>query len=104
MTLQDSAADGGQTEWGLYEVFVQTKQGAPHEHFGSVHATDPEQALQNARDVYGRRDKAISMWVVPSNQITATTPSDVGPFFEASYDKPYRHPSFYTIPRGVRNL
>lgn len=104
MTLQDSGTTGETTEWGLYEVFVQTKLGAPHEHFGSVHAADPEHALQNARDVYGRRDTVTSMWVVPSQQITATSPSDTGPFFEASYDKPYRHPSFYTVPRGVRHL
>lgn len=92
------------TEWDLYEVFVQVKQGGPHEHYGSVRAADPEMALQNARDVYGRRDKAISMWVVPATQITATSPEDEGAFFEASYNKPYRHPSFYKVPRGVRHL
>jgi len=104
MTHTDGSPSTLSTEWDIYEVFVQSKSGGPHEHFGSVRAADPEMALQNARDVYGRRDIVLSMWVVPAQEITATTPSDEGPFFEASYDKPYRHPAFYKVPRGVRNL
>ena len=42
-------------ELPLWEVFTQAKDGAPHEHAGSVHAPDPEIALQNARDVYARQ-------------------------------------------------
>jgi ring-1,2-phenylacetyl-CoA epoxidase subunit PaaB len=26
----------------------------------------------------------------------------MGPFFDPGNDKPYRHPQFYKIPRGVR--
>ena len=40
----------------LWEVFVQKKPGVPFEHAGSVHAADKELALQNARDVYSRRN------------------------------------------------
>ena len=96
-----AAADG---QWGLWEVFTQESQGAPHEHAGSVHATDAAHALQNARDVYGRRGKVISMWVVPSDAIAATTPGDAGPFFDPGNDKPYLHPHFYKAPRGVRGV
>ena len=56
------------SEWPLWEVFTQREQGAPHEHAGSVHAADAEQALQNARDVYARRGEAISLWIVPSSR------------------------------------
>ena len=93
-----------QLEWPLWEVFAQEKQGAPHAHVGSVHATDAEHALQNARDVYSRRNEAISLWVVPSVTITASTPEDVGPFFDPANDKAYRHPQFYRVPRGVRGV
>ena len=86
----------------LWEVFTQPDQGAPHEHAGSVHAADPEQALQNARDVYSRRGEAISLWVVPSDAIVASKPGDQGPFFDPADDKPYRHPQFYKVPRGVK--
>lgn len=91
-------------EWPLWEIFTQEKNGAPHEHAGSLHAPDAEMALQNARDVYARRGRLLSLWVVPSREITATTPSDDGPFFEPGNEKAYRHPQFYKTPRGVRGL
>ena len=84
------------------EDFTQEAQAAPHEHAGSVHAVDAEQALQNARDVYARRGKIVSVWVVPTASITASTPDDMGPFFDPGNEKPYRHPQFYKVPRGVR--
>jgi ring-1,2-phenylacetyl-CoA epoxidase subunit PaaB len=95
----NSAAD---TQWPLWEVFTQAGQGAPHVHAGSVHAVDAEHALQNARDVYARRNEAVSIWVVPSAIISASTPEDVGPFFDPANDKAYRHPQFYKVPRGVK--
>lgn len=91
-------------DWPVWEVFVQTKSGAPHEHAGNVHAPDAEMALQNARDVYARRGKACSLWVVPSVEITASSPVDQGPFFDPGNDKVYRHPQFYKVPRGVKNV
>jgi ring-1,2-phenylacetyl-CoA epoxidase subunit PaaB len=98
--MSTSAKTDGQ--WPLWEVFTQGDQGKPFEHAGSVHATDAEQALQNARDVYARRGEAVNLWVVPSSAIVASAPSDAGPFFDPGNDKPYRHPQFYTSPRGVR--
>ena len=98
-------ADGrqpGADQWPLWEVFTQGNSGAPFEHAGSVHATDAEHAIQNARDVYTRRGEAVSLWVVPSNAIVASAPGDAGPLFDPGNDKPYRHPQFYKVPRGVR--
>jgi ring-1,2-phenylacetyl-CoA epoxidase subunit PaaB len=97
-------APAADSQWALYEVFTQEAQGAPHEHAGSVRAADPAHALQNARDVYGRRGKVLSMWVVPTAAISATTPGEAEPFFDPGADKPYRHPHFYKTPRGVRGL
>ena len=94
-------ADG---QWVLWEVFTQEEQGAPHEHAGSVRATDAAHALQNARDVYGRRGKVISMWVVPTGAVAATSPSDAGPYFDPMNERPYVHPHFYKAPRGVRGV
>lgn len=88
--------------WPLWEVFTQGTDGAPHQHAGSVHATDAEHALQNARDVYARRNEGVNLWVVPSAAITASTPADVGPFFDPANDKAYRHPQFYKVPKGVK--
>ena len=86
------------TQWPLWEVFTQKKFGAPFEHAGSVHAADKEQALQNARDVYSRRNEAICLWVVPTDSIVSTSPSEVGTFFDPANDKIYRHPNFYKTP------
>ncbi|MGH7561815.1 MAG: 1,2-phenylacetyl-CoA epoxidase subunit PaaB [Gemmatimonadales bacterium] len=89
-------------QWPLWEVFTQPPGGAPHEHAGSVHAPDAEIALQNARDTYTRRGEAVSIWVVQSAAITASSPGEAGPLFDPGNDKPYRHPQFYKVPRGVR--
>ncbi len=88
----------------LWEVFVQSEDGAPHEHAGSVRAADRELALQNARDVYTRRGKVFSVWVVRADEIVATSPDERDCFFDPSNDKIYRHPQFYKVPRGVKGL
>jgi ring-1,2-phenylacetyl-CoA epoxidase subunit PaaB len=93
-----------ETQWPLWEVFVQEEGGAAHVHAGSVHAADREMALQSARDVYARRGRVASLWVVESAAIAATAPDDRPSFFEPAFDKVYRHPQFYKVPRGVRGL
>ena len=88
----------------LWEVFVRSKRGLSHNHVGSLHAPDAEMALRNARDVFTRRMEGVSIWVVPSAAITASSPEERDPFFEPAADKAYRHPTFYDIPREVRQL
>ncbi len=92
------------TQWPLWEVFIQANPGIPHKHAGSVHAADAETALMNARDVYTRRNEGMSIWVVPSISITASSPEDSASFFDPANDKAYRHPTFYKIPDGVKYL
>lgn len=98
--MSDESPD---TQLELYEVFVQEKSAAPHVHVGSVRAADGEMALQNARDVFARRERLLSLWVVPSNAISATTPEDSPSFFDPAPEKIYRHPQFYRIPGGAKN-
>jgi ring-1,2-phenylacetyl-CoA epoxidase subunit PaaB len=88
----------------LYEVFVRTKRGLNHVHVGSLHATDDEMALRNARDLYTRRNEGVSIWVVRSSAITASSPDEKDPFFAPSGDKVYRHPTFYAIPDDVPHM
>jgi ring-1,2-phenylacetyl-CoA epoxidase subunit PaaB len=61
-------------------------------------------ALQNARDLYTRRSEGTAIWVVPSAAIVASSPEDIGPFFEPSNDKVYRHPTFYQIPDAIKHM
>jgi ring-1,2-phenylacetyl-CoA epoxidase subunit PaaB len=92
------------SEWPLWEVFVRSKQGLEHKHCGSLHASDAPHALQMARDVYTRRQEGVSIWVVRSVDIAASSPDEKGEFFEPAADKIYRHPTFYTIPEEVGHM
>lgn len=91
-------------EWDLYEVFIRSKSGLSHKHVGSVHAADPAMAIQAARDIYTRRAEGESIWVVRSADITASDPDTSDALFEPAKDKVYRHPTFYDIPKNVKNL
>lgn len=91
-------------DWPLYEVFVRGKRGLNHVHVGSLHAADDEMALRHARDVYTRRNEGVSIWVVRSVAIVASSPTEKDPFFAPSGDKVYRHPTFYDIPDNVPHM
>jgi ring-1,2-phenylacetyl-CoA epoxidase subunit PaaB len=90
--------------WPLWEVFIRSKNGLSHKHVGSLHAADSAMALENARDVYTRRNEGVSIWVVESNQITASDPEDTDSFFEPARDKVYRHPTFYHVPDSIKHM
>ena len=90
--------------WPLWEVFVRSKHGLDHKHVGSLHATDATMAIENARDVYTRRQESISIWVVESKHITASNPEEAGELYEPAADKVYRHPTFYDLPDEVGHM
>ena len=91
-------------EFPLWEVFLRSHAGLNHKHVGSLHAADAKMAVENARDVYTRRQEGVSIWVVESKFITASDPSDSDPLFEPAKDKTYRHPTFYDLPDGIKNI
>lgn len=57
------------TQWPRYYVFKQDSPQAKHQSCGTVHAPDPELALQIARDVFVRRPDCHSLWVAPANEV-----------------------------------
>ena len=65
------------TQWPRYHVFHQEGPDRPHVNSGSVHATDAEMALQNARDVFVRRPECVSLWVVPAAEIHSITADEL---------------------------
>ncbi len=91
-------------DWPLFEVFIRSKTGLHHKHVGSLHAADVQMAIDNARDVYTRRQEGVSIWVVESGAITASDPRDKAAFFDPADDKIYRYPTFYDVPEGIDNL
>src|SRR6476619_5251315 len=91
-------------EWPLWEVFIRSKQGLDHKHVGSLHAVDAAMAIENARDVYTRRQEGVSIWVVESKFIHASNPDEAESFYEPANDKVYRHPTFYDLPDEVGHM
>ena len=91
-------------EWPLWEIFIRSQHGLAHKHVGSLHAPDAEMAINNARDVYTRRNEGVSIWVVPASEIVASSPGERGELFEPSNSKVYRHPTFFKIPPEVGHL
>lgn len=92
------------TQLRSWEVFTQTRTGANYIHAGSIHASDRNMALQNARDTYTRRGEGTSIWVVPTDAITASDPDEKEMFFDPANDKIYRLPTFYTMPEGAKAI
>jgi ring-1,2-phenylacetyl-CoA epoxidase subunit PaaB len=91
-------------EWPLWEVFIRSKQGLDHKHVGSLHAADAQMAIENARDVYTRRQEGVSIWVVESQYIHASNPDEAGSFYEPANDKVYRYPTFYELPDSLTHM
>ena len=90
--------------WPLWEVFIRSKAGLNHKHVGSLHAADADMAIQNARDVYTRRNEGVSIWVVESTNIAASDPADSDQMYEPAKDKVYRHPTFYNLPDELKHM
>src|SRR5438105_10414757 len=100
----NNSAKTSQSEWPLWEVFIRSKQGLDHKHVGSLHAADAKMAIENARDVYTRRMEGVSIWVVESKYVHASSPEEAGELFEPANDKVYRHPTFYNLPDEVKHM
>ena len=102
-----SSSSNGSTaksDWPLWEVFIRSKQGLDHKHVGSLHAADAQMAIENARDVYTRRMEGVSIWVVESKYIHASSPDEAASLYEPANDKVYRHPTFYDLPDELEHM
>ena len=73
----------------VWEVFIQSKNGLAHKHVGNVHAADKTMALENARELYTRRNEGSCIWVVKSSDIISSESEDSEAFFDPSNDKIY---------------
>ena len=65
------------SQWPRYVVFKQDNDKKTHEAIGTVHAPNAEMALLNARDVFGRRPSAVSMWVVLETAVFSMTAEQI---------------------------
>ena len=83
------------TENGLepWEVFRQEHEGDPMTHGGSVIAPDATLALHYARELYGRRQESVRLWVVRRADIAVLDDPDLlQPPLDRSFKKPVGYP------------
>ena len=72
-----------------YEVFRQEKDGDPMRHGGSVMAPDATLALHYAREMFGRRQESVRLWVVRRADIAELDDADLlAPPLDRSFKKP----------------
>ena len=87
MTAVDGAESNGVLE--AWEVFRQEKDGDPMRHGGSVMAPDAILAIHYAREMYGRRQESVHLWIVRRSDIhDLADPDLLQPPLDRSFKKP----------------
>jgi phenylacetate-CoA oxygenase PaaH subunit len=76
-------------ELEAWEVFRRDKDGDPMRHGGSVMAPDAELATHYARELFGRRQESIQVWIVRrADIIDLVDPDLLQPPLDRSFKKP----------------
>jgi phenylacetate-CoA oxygenase PaaH subunit len=72
-----------------WEVFRQEKEGDPMRHGGSVMAPDSVLAVHYAREMFGRRQESVRLWVVRRADVhDLSDPDLLQPPLDRSFKKP----------------
>lgn len=77
-----------------WEVFRREKEGDPMRHGGSVMAPDAELAVHYAREMYGRRQESIRLWVVRRSDIHDLEDLDL---LQPPLDRSFKKPGGYVM-------
>jgi ring-1,2-phenylacetyl-CoA epoxidase subunit PaaB len=77
-----------------WEVFRQEKDGDPMRHGGSVMAPDAELAVHYAREMYGRRQESVRLWVVRREDILDLDDADL---LQPPLDRSFKKPGGYVM-------
>jgi len=88
----ESAGDGALLE--PFEVFRQEKEGDAMRHGGSVMAPDGDLAVHYAREMYGRRQESIRLWVVRRSDIRELDDPDL---LQPPLDRSFKKPGGYVM-------
>ena len=81
-------------ELEAWEVFRQEKDGDPMRHGGSVMAPDAELAVHYAREMYGRRQESVRLWVVRRADILDLDDPDL---LQPPLDRSFKKPGGYVM-------
>jgi ring-1,2-phenylacetyl-CoA epoxidase subunit PaaB len=77
-----------------WEVFRQEKDGDPMRHGGSVMAPDAELATHYAREMYGRRQESVRLWVVRRSDVHDLDDADL---LQPPLDRSFKKPGGYVM-------
>jgi ring-1,2-phenylacetyl-CoA epoxidase subunit PaaB len=77
-----------------WEVFRQEKDGGPMVHGGSVMAPDPELATHYARELYGRRQESVRLWIVRRADVIDLDDADL---LQPPLDRSFKKPGGYVM-------
>jgi phenylacetate-CoA oxygenase PaaH subunit len=86
------ATDGTTLE--PWEVFRQEKEGDPMRHGGSVMAPDAQLAVHYAREMYGRRQESVRLWVVRRSDVHELEDQDL---LQPPLDRSFKKPGGYVM-------
>jgi ring-1,2-phenylacetyl-CoA epoxidase subunit PaaB len=85
----DATSDGDGRTLEPWEVFRREKDGDPMRHGGSVMAPDASLAVHYARELFGRRQESVALWVVRRADIhDLADPDLLQPPLDRSFKKP----------------
>ena len=90
----DGAGSGSGPELEAWEVFRQEKDGDPMRHGGSVMAPDAELAMHYAREMYGRRQESVRLWIVRRAHIVDLEDADL---LQPPLDRSFKKPGGYVM-------
>jgi phenylacetate-CoA oxygenase PaaH subunit len=77
-----------------WEVFRQEKEGDPMRHGGSVMAPDAVLAVHYARELYGRRQESVRLWVVRRADVHDLSDQDL---LQPPLDRSFKKPGGYVM-------
>jgi ring-1,2-phenylacetyl-CoA epoxidase subunit PaaB len=77
-----------------WEVFRREKDGDPMRHGGSVMAPDAELAMHYARELFGRRQESVRLWVVRRGDVLDLDDPDL---LQPPLDRSFKKPGGYVM-------
>ena len=94
LTMPSSKKVSSRAALEAYEVFQQAKDGDPMRHGGSVMAPDRDLAMHYARELYGRRQESVRLWIVRREDILDLDDPDL---LQPPLDRSFKKPGGYVM-------
>jgi phenylacetate-CoA oxygenase PaaH subunit len=94
MTGKRGAASAPAPVIEAWEVFRQEKDGDPMRHGGSVMAPDAELAAHYARELFGRRQESVRLWIVRRGDVVDLDDPDL---LQPPLDRSFKKPGGYVM-------